>query len=195
MHENYIIHRDLKLSNLLIKHNGNLKIADFGLARHLSFPKNNLTPKLVTLWYRPPEILLNNNNTFNNYSWQSDIWAVGCILCEILDEGQVLFPGKNEINQFNLICKFIGKPNKKNWSDFFLFDNCNKLLDMNKDYDTNFIGKKYGKYGKNCVELIDGMLKWDPKKRISAKEALMNQFFQDLPIMSKNSFAKFQKYL
>ena len=175
----------------MIKNNGNLKIADFGLARHLNFPNNFLTPKLVTLWYRAPEILLNNNK----YSWASDIWAIGCILCEILDEGQVLFPGKNEVNQFNLICKFIGKPNQKNWSDFFLFENSSKLIQMNKDFNCNFIGKKYGKFGKNCVELINGMLQWDPKQRISAKEALMNNFFQEMPIMSKNSFAKFQKFL
>ncbi len=66
---------------------------------------------------------------------------------------------------------------------------------MNKDFNYNFIGKKYAKFGKNCVELINGMLQWDPKQRISAKEALMNNFFQEMPIMSKNSFAKFQKFL
>jgi cyclin-dependent kinase 10 len=58
MHNHFIIHRDLKVSNLLMTDRGCVKIADFGLARKFSLPNGYMTPKVVTLWYRAPEILI-----------------------------------------------------------------------------------------------------------------------------------------
>jgi serine/threonine protein kinase len=120
LHKNHIIHRDLKLSNILISKSGEVKLADFGLARNigiLSFfllfhlsrnnfyifylflfniflgnPAKNLTPKVATLWYRAPEILLQ----VGDYSWQSDIWALGCIFAELIS-GKPLFQVHNLI--------------------------------------------------------------------------------------------------
>lgn len=106
LHKNYIIHRDLKLSNILINRNGEVKLADFGLARnigntklvnYLNFKKKgdqpkNLTPKVATLWYRAPEILLQ----VGNYSWQSDMWALGCIFIELIT-GKPLFQVDNMV--------------------------------------------------------------------------------------------------
>lgn len=105
LHSNQIIHRDLKLSNMLLTHSGVLKLADFGLARQLITkhtqeddwqlpPKQMLTPKLVTLWYRAPEILLR----CPTYGLPSDMWALGCILAELLNNGQPMLPGRNEID-------------------------------------------------------------------------------------------------
>jgi CTD kinase subunit alpha len=75
LHENRIIHRDLKCSNLLIDRRGNLKLADFGLARSLSVYKNRrcYTNRVITLWYRPPELLLGATD----YKAEVDIWSAG----------------------------------------------------------------------------------------------------------------------
>ena len=97
LHDNKIIHRDLKLSNLLLNERGVLKLADFGLARQLPELKifaGQMTPKVVTLWYRAPEILLR----CGEYWTPCDVWALGCILAELLNQGRPILPGKNEID-------------------------------------------------------------------------------------------------
>ncbi len=89
IHRNWIVHRDIKLSNLLYNSKGQLKLADFGLARTLSKPSpTQITQKVVTLWYRSPELLLGTVS----YSFTIDVWSAGCILAELL-LGRPLLPG------------------------------------------------------------------------------------------------------
>lgn len=73
LHDNWILHRDLKTSNLLLSHRGILKVGDFGLAREYGSPLRQYTPIVVTLWYRAPELLLSDNE----YSTPVDMWSVG----------------------------------------------------------------------------------------------------------------------
>ena len=81
IHSNYIIHRDVKLTNLLYTNSGCLKLADFGLSRPYAARSNRLmTPNVASLWYRPPELLFGAKE----YSQAIDIWAVGCIFVEFL---------------------------------------------------------------------------------------------------------------
>ena len=94
LHDNWIIHRDLKTSNLLLNHRGILKVADFGLAREYGSPLRPYTPVVVTLWYRAPELLLG----IKEYSTPIDVWSCGCIFAELLTL-KPLFPGKSEIEQ------------------------------------------------------------------------------------------------
>lgn len=100
LHDNWILHRDLKTSNLLLSHKGILKVGDFGLAREYGSPLKAYTPIVVTLWYRAPELLL----CTKEYSTPIDMWSVGCIFAELLLMNAV-FPGKSEVDQLNRIFK------------------------------------------------------------------------------------------
>lgn len=110
-HTNHVLHRDIKSSNLLINQHGVLKIADFGLSTFFD-PHNSvpLTTNVVTLWYRPPELLLGASH----YSVGIDMWSTGCVLGEIY-AGKPILPGKNEVNQLQSCSYQISKV-----SDLFL---------------------------------------------------------------------------
>ena len=112
LHENFIVHRDLKVSNLLLTDKGCVKIADFGLARLYGLPLKPMTPKVVTLWYRSPELLLNSQTQ----TTAIDMWSAGCILGELLAH-QPLLPGRSEINQLDLIIDLLGTPNANIWPE------------------------------------------------------------------------------
>lgn len=110
LHERWIIHRDIKLSNLLYNNRGEMKLADFGLARTYSAPLDPMTPTVVTLWYRAPEILLG----CEKYSTAIDIWALGCIFGELITYTPI-FPGNTELDQIQKIFKVLGDPNPRIW--------------------------------------------------------------------------------
>eukprot|EP00253_Pinus_taeda_P016678 PITA_16678 len=96
-HINQVLHRDIKGSNMLIDNNGILKLADFGLARSFCSDQNgNLTNRVITLWYRSPELLLSSTK----YGPAVDVWSVGCIFAELL-YGKPILPGKNEVKLQN----------------------------------------------------------------------------------------------
>lgn len=93
-HSRGVLHRDIKGSNLLIDYNGNLKIGDFGLSTsfHPRGSKQPLTSRVVTLWYRPPELLLGATD----YGVAVDLWSAGCILAELF-YGKPIMPGRTEV--------------------------------------------------------------------------------------------------
>ncbi|KAG7473224.1 hypothetical protein MATL_G00093340, partial [Megalops atlanticus] len=113
LHKNFILHRDLKVSNLLMTDKGCVKIADFGLARVYGIPLKPMTPRVVTLWYRAPELLLGSKTQ----TTAIDMWAVGCILAELLAH-KPLLPGSSEIQQVDLIVQLLGTPNENIWPGF-----------------------------------------------------------------------------
>uniref|UniRef100_A0A8C9FZ76 Protein kinase domain-containing protein n=1 Tax=Pavo cristatus TaxID=9049 RepID=A0A8C9FZ76_PAVCR len=99
-----VLHRDLKPQNLLINEKGELKLADFGLARAKSVPTKTYSNEVVTLWYRPPDVLLGSSE----YSTQIDMWGVGCIFFEMAS-GRPLFPGSTVEDELHLIFRLLGK--------------------------------------------------------------------------------------
>ncbi|GFO11454.1 hypothetical protein PoB_003795900 [Plakobranchus ocellatus] len=109
-HSHRVLHRDLKPQNLLIDMEGNIKIADFGLARAFGVPVRTYTHEVVTLWYRAPEILLGSRY----YSTPVDVWSLGCILVEMVRRA-ALFPGDSEIDQLFRIFRTLGTPDEASW--------------------------------------------------------------------------------
>lgn len=98
LHDNWIIHRDLKTSNLLMNNRGMIKVADFGLARRFSEPQVPMTQLVVTLWYRAPELLLGAKE----YTTAIDMWSIGCIFAELVNN-EPLMQGRNELDQLSKV--------------------------------------------------------------------------------------------
>ncbi|KAI3417567.1 hypothetical protein GPALN_013287 [Globodera pallida] len=176
MHEEYVIHRDLKTSNLLLSHQGILKIGDFGLAREFGDPIKPYTPVVVTLWYRSPELLLGTKL----YSTPVDMWSVGCIFAEFL-KLDPLFPGRSEIDQMQKIFKEVGTPNEQIWPG------CMELPGMKTgvfaDTPYNQLRRKFAAElpDDDGYELLNKLLTLNPAKRLDAEHALVSKWFFNDP--------------
>lgn len=110
-HSHNVLHRDLKPQNLLINKNGELKLADFGLARAFGIPVKCYSAEVVTLWYRPPDVLFGAKL----YTTSIDMWSAGCIFAELANAGRPLFPGSDVDDQLKRIFKLLGTPTDDNW--------------------------------------------------------------------------------
>merc|ERR1719174_1378363 len=171
LHEHKYVHRDLKSSNILITDRFCVKLADFGLARSISSPifsnsrdcesTNEFTNKVVTLWYRPPELLLGSTR----YDEKVDIWSSGCILAELL-LGKAIFPGKDDLSQLMLIFETMGTPTKQSWEGFELLPKFRSWkLHITKSLPSKF-KEKYSRHDNMTVPalgLVERMLEHNPK--------------------------------
>ncbi|XP_003742431.1 cyclin-dependent kinase 2 [Galendromus occidentalis] len=173
-HQHMILHRDLKPQNLLIDSQGHIKLADFGLARAFNLPARQYTHEVITLWYRPPEILLGSKL----YDMVVDIWSLGTIIAE-MSNLVCLFPGDSEIDQLFRIFRILGTPNESSWPG---------VTEM-PDYKPTF-PKWQAKSVENHLphlspdgrNLIASMLVLNPSKRVSALEALKHRYFLNVSI-------------
>eukprot|EP00475_Leptophrys_vorax_P010887 TRINITY_DN17447_c0_g3_i1.p1 TRINITY_DN17447_c0_g3~~TRINITY_DN17447_c0_g3_i1.p1 ORF type:complete len:362 (+),score=110.70 TRINITY_DN17447_c0_g3_i1:99-1088(+) len=170
-HSHRVLHRDLKPQNLLIGENNCLKLADFGLARAYSLPIGVITHEVVTLWYRAPEILLGSRS----YSTPVDMWSAGCIFAELVNKTP-LFPGDSEIDQIFRIFRVLGTPDEDVW----------RGISSLRDYKTDFprwssrpLSSIVPTLDPAGLDLLSRMLRFDPSKRISAREALLHEYFAD----------------
>lgn len=170
-HSRRILHRDLKLQNLLVNKDGTIKLADFGLARNVTLPLRNYTKEVVTLWYRAPEILLGTEI----YGPAIDVWSLGCIFFEMLTK-RVLFPGDSEIDQLFKIFQILGTPTKAQWADI------NELPHFKVDFPRwpRRDIRSLVRVSEDGATLLDRMLILDPFKRISALDAMKDNYFDDL---------------
>ncbi|OHT02028.1 Cyclin-dependent kinase 5 like protein [Tritrichomonas foetus] len=177
IHSKSIIHRDIKPQNILISSNGNcLKLCDFGLTCLLNVPHQKLSLEVVTQWYRAPEIILMDHR----YGLESDLWSVGCLIYEILT-GNPLFPCKDNKEHIQRIFGLIGSPN------FFSDWHCYWPEALKLEGYPKNVERRSGRgvrslllgYNADVIDLIEGLLVLDPKKRLTAKEALEHYFFDD----------------
>lgn len=185
VHMHRIVHRDLKPQNLLVNVCGAsrdtmtgqiqpvLKIADFGLSRVYAQPLQEMTHEVVTVWYRPPEILFGSKE----YGPMVDIWSAGAVFAEMAT-GRALFPGECEIHTLFMIFQKLGTPTEWEWPDIVNFqDYSPKFPRWRKKpwSDIRYIGVQLQTRG---IDLLEKMMTYDPNKRISAGRACRHAYFQ-----------------
>lgn len=202
MHDHKLVHRDIKSSNILIDSHFRLKLADFGLARSLEPPllsqvdvhsagvTKDLTNKVITLWYRAPEVLLGTVH----YGCGVDIWSAGCILAELL-MNKPLAAGKTELEQLNIVANVTGTPDNDTWEYLFSLKKTKNIsreippiakkwreADRKKSTLRDKLCTKRG-IDEVAVNLLEKLLDWDPRKRLSATYALENKYFWTEPLV------------
>lgn len=249
LHKSFIVHRDLKVSNLLMTDKGCLKIgnfltmeeqfyfievewlhwndsiedillivycdffwlADFGLARKYGLPLLPMTPGVVTLWYRAPELLLHAKTqttaldmwaagqflNFQSIVWNSLLYkwsyirskcikflfhSIGCIFGELLLH-KPLLPGRSEIHQLDLIIDLLGSPSDAIWPEFTSLPAVQNINLKHQPY--NNIKDKFPLLSGAGLRLLNFLLMYDPKKRATAEECLQSSYFREAPLRKK----------
>ncbi|PWY99180.1 Pkinase-domain-containing protein [Testicularia cyperi] len=204
LHKKAVLHRDLKGSNILLNNQGRLKLADFGLARfYAKRRKGDYTNRVVTLWYRPPELLFGETQ----YGPEVDMWGAGCIFLELFVKKPV-FQGEAEIQQLQVIADVMGpfvpttwpevdklawyemvKPTSKlvsagtasNGADAEMAGNTsNESRKMLTEGD--YLERAFRKYmDPAALEVARGLLTYDPAQRWSATHAISSSYFSEAP--------------
>jgi serine/threonine protein kinase len=180
-HRRGILHRNLKPKHLLIVpgkgenplEGAHLRVADFALVRILCHPPKKFTTEVITLWYRPPEILMGQSD----YTAAVDVWSVGCILAEIIQR-KPLFTGLCEIDQLFQIFHKMGTPTTEEWPVFKHLPNYQSTIFPN--WDSNRLRGAMSNASDDAFSLLTSLLRYDPAARLGAKEALTHPFFNQV---------------
>ena len=177
IHSAHVLHRDLKPSNLLLNGNCDLKVCDFGLAR-VAHPEENhagfLTEYVATRWYRAPEIML----SWKEYTKAIDVWSVGCIFAELLGR-KPLFPGKDYIHQLNLITDVIGTPGEED-IQYIQSEKARRYIRA-MPYKPRIPPEKiYPNANPLAIDMLQGLLVFNPSRRITVDDALAHPYLGSL---------------
>ena len=172
----WILHRDLKPDNCLFLKDGTMKLADFGLARMYGTPKTRLSPQAITLWYKPPELLLGASE----YSSAADIWSIGCIFAELLLRRPFLQGNQTDISQLDTIFQVFGTPNDTNWPDYGVLPLCTRGLTWDSSPPIPF-DEIFTAAPSDALSLLRSMLVLDPNKRFTADQCLSHPYFLNEP--------------
>ncbi|OMJ81345.1 hypothetical protein SteCoe_18197 [Stentor coeruleus] len=187
LHSKKIVHRDIKCANLLVNNQGQVKLGDFGLARTISGnPQETYTNRVITLWYRPPELLLGANQ----YSFEVDMWSAGCIIGEILAR-QPMFPEGDEPKMLQKIYSICGTFNEETWPESCnlpLYDKLGPKEKIERTIQTKYSDSStYPNFDPLAIDLIDKLLQFNPKKRLTATQALDHPYFHTQPLPCSES--------
>ncbi|CAD8081921.1 unnamed protein product [Paramecium sonneborni] len=166
-HRKKCMHRDLKPQNILISKDGKVKIGDFGMARSFQQIPGSYTYEVITLWYRPPELLLQTSC----YTTAIDVWSIGCIFAQMILRAP-LFAGDSELQQMILICDNI----TLNQDNAQVLQNILFQNQLEQKLDQKFMNTIITQDG---LDLLKKMLQLNPANRISCHEALRHPFFNN----------------
>ncbi|XP_038078899.1 cyclin-dependent kinase 7-like [Patiria miniata] len=172
LHTHWILHRDMKPNNLLIDTNGVLKIGDFGLAKFYGSPNRVYTHQVVTRWYRCPELLFGARI----YGVGVDMWALGCILAELLLRLPFL-PGESDLDQLTRIFQTLGTVTEEQWPGMTLLPDYIEF----KKFPGTMLSDIFTAATDDLLELIAALLCINPMKRYTATQALKMEYFSKKP--------------
>eukprot|EP00041_Stephanoeca_diplocostata_P007384 m.104457 g.104457 ORF g.104457 m.104457 type:complete len:312 (+) comp16849_c0_seq2:144-1079(+) len=176
-HAQRVLHRDLKPQNILINKKGQLKLADFGLARAFGIPVRSYSHEVVTLWYRAPDVLMGSQQ----YSTSIDIWSVGCIFAEMVS-GKPLFAGTTSEEQLDIIFTALGLPVDAPWAECLpgYVPTMQRLIPK-LPRDGNGLMGSVARLDAGGHDLLLKMLQYDPDARIAAADATQHAYFAAIP--------------
>lgn len=177
-HANFVLHRDIKPNNLLIAADGEVKLADFGLARSYADPYRQMTCKVITIWYRPPELFFGARH----YSGAVDIWSIGLVFAElIIRTPYIATNSDSETEQVGLICQAVGTPTEENWPGVTQLPTYAVPQPVVPVQGREHYLAMFGTAGTEGVDLLMKMLVLDPRKRITAQEVLEHEWWRRDP--------------
>lgn len=181
-HENFVLHRDIKPNNLLIASDGEVKLADFGLARSFADPYLNMTHQVITRWYRPPELLYGARQ----YSGAVDVWSMGMVFAELLLRVPFV-AGDSDLDQLSKICEAFGTPTEAVWPGVSQLPN---YLPADKDHliavsGRDFFLRQFPTAGPVGADLLMSMCTLDPRKRNTAQQVLQHNWWLTEPQPTK----------
>jgi len=172
IHSQKIVHRDIKPNNLLVSATGDLKLADFGLARIISSPDGRYTNQVFAKWYRPPELLYGATD----YDMSVDMWAVGCVFAELMLR-KVWFQGETDVDQLERIFQALGTPKEEEWQTM------KKLPHFlpYKKIEAPTLSSLFPDVPPEALDLLSGLVRFNPSARLTAQQALEHPYFSVMP--------------
>jgi cyclin-dependent kinase 7 len=171
-HDNWVLHRDIKPGNMLVGQDGQLVLADFGLAKVFGSPDRDLSHQACTLWYRAPELLFGAQS----YGTAADMWSVGCIFAELLSR-KPFFPGENQLNQLSLIFAALGTPVEAQWPGLTSLPQYTQFSEC----QGTPLREMFGAASDDALELLSGLLTFNPQQRFTAQQAANHRYFTSNP--------------